>query len=392
MNVAVSSYPRRALAIAAVAARPSWPQPAPASPMPPAPRTSWRMVVRMRWRARRTRVSAPFASIQRALACAGDGDVISLGAQRRQALSRDRDRRGQRHDQGGDRRDRADGHDRRQSGPAERQPRRQRDPHRRHAELHHQLRRIAPTVTNQGQLLLLRRHDHRQQRPAQLRRSSTPPPTTPTPRPSSPSRTRPSPATPASSAARSRPTAATGATGASTLNITNSTIANNVSLGQGGGIAALASTPGSGTTITNTTITGNTASSGGGLYASSPVTLTNTIIAANKAHPAAPPTASPPRAAAIITDGPGGHNLIGNPTGCGAITPGTNNDQTGVSHPGLLALANNGGTTNTVGLQAASPAIAAGDPATCESGPFAGSRPARPRAGHGQAGLRHRRV
>ena len=116
----------------------------------------------------------------------------------------------------------------------------------------------------------------------------------------------------------------TNATGATTLNITNSTIANNVSLTQGGAIAALAITPGSGTTITNTTITANTARSGGGLYASSPTTLTNTIIAANKTHGGTATDCQSASLGTTITDGPGGHNLIGNATGCGNITPGTN--------------------------------------------------------------------
>lgn len=161
----------------------------------------------------------------------------------------------------------------------------------------------------------------------------------------------------------------TGATGASTLNITNSTLANNVSLLQGGAIAALALTPGSNTTITNTTITANTAQSGGGLYASSPTTLTNTIIAANKIHAGTATDCQSGSLGTPITDGPGGHNLIGNATGCGNITPGTNADQTGTSasplDPRVGALAYNGGTTETEPPLAGSPVIAAGSAATC---------------------------
>ncbi|MGH2910343.1 MAG: choice-of-anchor Q domain-containing protein, partial [Solirubrobacteraceae bacterium] len=161
-----------------------------------------------------------------------------------------------------------------------------------------------------------------------------------------------------------------GATGASTATITDSTIAGNVALGQGGGIAALATAPGSQVTITGSTITANTGTTaGGGLYASSPVSLSNTIIAANTVHGGGATDCQSSSGGSLITDGPGGHNLIGNAAGCGAITPGLPaGDQTGATHPGLLTLANNGGPTNTVALQSASPAIAAGDPATCASG------------------------
>ncbi len=163
-----------------------------------------------------------------------------------------------------------------------------------------------------------------------------------------------------------------GATGATTVEITNSTIADNVALQQGGGIAALAAVPGSQVTITGSTITANTGSSGGGLYASSPVSLSNTILAGDTAHPGGVSDCQSSSGGSLITDGVGGHNLIGNVVGCGAIVPGLPaGDQTGVTHPGLLALANNGGTTNTVALQSASPAIGAGDPATCTSGDIA---------------------
>src|SRR6185312_13000461 len=71
----------------------------------------------------------------------------------------------------------------------------------------------------------------------------------------------------------------------------------------------------------------------------------------------------------IITDRPGGHNLIGNITGCGNITPGTNSDQTGSPtsplDPRLGALAYNGGTTETEPPLAGSPVIAGGSAAAC---------------------------
>jgi hypothetical protein len=47
-------------------------------------------------------------------------------------------------------------------------------------------------------------------------------------------------------------------------------------------------------------------------------------------------------------------------------------DQVGVADPGLAQLADNGGPTETVALQAASPAIGAADLATCQAAPIAG--------------------
>ena len=134
-------------------------------------------------------------------------------------------------------------------------------------------------------------------------------------------------------------------------------------------IAELASTPGSAATITNSTITANTASIGGGLYASSPVALTNTIIAANTIHGGTANDCQSASGGGTITDGPGGHNLIGNATGCGAITPGTNDDLGGSSttplDPRLGPLAYNGGSTESEPPLAGSPAIGAGSAAGC---------------------------
>jgi fibronectin-binding autotransporter adhesin len=159
-----------------------------------------------------------------------------------------------------------------------------------------------------------------------------------------------------------------GATGATTATIIDSTIAGNVALQQGGGIAALAAAPGSGVTITGSTITGNTGSGGAGLFASSPVSLSNSIVAGDMTHAGGATDCQSSSVGSVIADGPGGHNLIGNAVGCGSIVGGLpEGDQTGVTHPGLLPLANNGGPTNTVALQTASPAVGTGDSATCTS-------------------------
>jgi hypothetical protein len=163
------------------------------------------------------------------------------------------------------------------------------------------------------------------------------------------------------------------------VTVANSTIADN---GIGGGNVirggGLDVNQGSATVI-NSTISGNHASSqgGGGIGASAndvTVELSNTVVAGNTAlqgpdclSPTPPPMTSP-----RIIDGPGGHNLIGDGTDCVTLTNGTNGDQVGVPNPGLNPLANNGGPTDTVGLQASSPAIAAADLTTCQDPPISG--------------------
>jgi hypothetical protein len=155
-----------------------------------------------------------------------------------------------------------------------------------------------------------------------------------------------------------------GATGALSLSIVNSTIAGNVALQAGGGVSVIDPTAGSSASIVNSTISANTAgAAAGGLYAASPVSLSNTIIAGNAVHSGT--TVDCQASSTQISDGPGGHNLIGNPSGCPQLLDAADGDQVGVPRPGLLALANNGGPTDTVALQSGSPALAAGDPATC---------------------------
>jgi hypothetical protein len=164
-----------------------------------------------------------------------------------------------------------------------------------------------------------------------------------------------------------------GATGAVSLKIANSTIADNVSLTDGGGVTVTAATAGSSTAITNTTITGNSASGGGGIYVSAPTTLSNTIIAANSGR-TNPDCLVSTSGANPLADGPGGHNLIGDGTGCIGLTPGTNNDHIGTGatplDPQLGPLAFNGGATESQPLLASSSAIGAGSAASCETQPI----------------------
>ena len=176
----------------------------------------------------------------------------------------------------------------------------------------------------------------------------------------------------------------TNATGALTLTIANSTIDGNFGASKGGGIFLGQTTAGSSAVIVNSTISGNSAESqGGGILATNPVSLSNTIIAANAVNNG--PGADCFASGGALTDGSGGHNLIGDGSGCSELVDGTDADQIGsAAHPispGLVtetvkgetlpALKNNGGPTDTVALEAASPAIGAGDPFTCESAPVA---------------------
>ena len=93
--------------------------------------------------------------------------------------------------------------------------------------------------------------------------------------------------------------------------------------------------------------------------------LSNTIVAGNTGS-------SAPDCNGVLSDGPGGHNLIGNTgTSCTGLANGVNGDQLNVA-AGLQPLASNGGPTNTAALTAGSPAIGAADAATCEQAPING--------------------
>jgi hypothetical protein len=152
-----------------------------------------------------------------------------------------------------------------------------------------------------------------------------------------------------------------------TVAVANSTIADNTSVGQGGGVNM-----GGGTlTLTNTTIVDNHAGGsfgGGGIYNPAgpepAIVASNTLIAGNTA------AGGGPDCQGAITDGPGGHNLIGDATGCTGLTDGQDGDHVGVADPGIGVLAGNGGPTDTVSLQPPSPAIGGADPATCQAAPI----------------------
>jgi hypothetical protein len=150
------------------------------------------------------------------------------------------------------------------------------------------------------------------------------------------------------------------------VDIVNSTITENQAAGPGGGIAVGAFVT---LNVRNSTIAHNTALRGGGVYGGvgSTVGLANAIVAANQggSYPDCVLDTAP------FVDG--GHNVIGDGSGCPGATDGTNFDQVGSSggpiDPHLAPLADNGGATQTLALLLGSPAIGTGDPAVCATSP-----------------------
>jgi len=133
------------------------------------------------------------------------------------------------------------------------------------------------------------------------------------------------------------------------LTVTNCTFsgnsANSLASGYGFGGAILNYGP---LTVTNSTFSGNGASVGGGIYQGGTLTVINTILANST---------SGGNCSGSVTDG--GHNIDSDGT-CG-VGPATDPllDPTG--------LASNGGPTQTIALQAGSPAINAGDETVCST-------------------------
>jgi uncharacterized repeat protein (TIGR01451 family) len=154
------------------------------------------------------------------------------------------------------------------------------------------------------------------------------------------------------------------------LVVTNSTISGNTANQSGGGIAMTSDLSAS-LSLNNVTITRNTADAnrdtiglGGGIFGlvrfRTVLTLKNTILAGN-VNALGFPAPSPDCAAFVTSEG---NNLIENVSGC--VTDIGPNDVIGLD-PRLEPLADNGGPTLTHGLLAESPAIDAGNDATCEA-------------------------
>ena len=163
------------------------------------------------------------------------------------------------------------------------------------------------------------------------------------------------------------------------VTITNSTIDDNSGQSDGGGIVIVGRRQTADLVLINDTITGNTSASGyneaGGVAsAGSPALASNTVIAGNTTSAQ---TIGANDCFGTLSDGPGGHNLIGDGSSCAQIANATNGDRVGTSanplDPKLAALASNGGATQTNALLTGSPLFAAGDVATCTAGPVFGS-------------------
>jgi DNA-binding CsgD family transcriptional regulator/tetratricopeptide (TPR) repeat protein len=158
------------------------------------------------------------------------------------------------------------------------------------------------------------------------------------------------------------------------VTVQNSTLADNsASFGtSAGAIAALGGAAGE-VTLVNDTIVGNSGPGTGGIGAgvapSAPVLASNTIVAGNTSDGG---PYDGPDCIGTIGDGPDGHNLVGDVTNCNGVANGVHGDLVGVPNPGLNALADNGGSADTLSLQPQSPAIGAGDAATCQGRPVSG--------------------
>jgi hypothetical protein len=149
-----------------------------------------------------------------------------------------------------------------------------------------------------------------------------------------------------------------------TLTVTNSTFFDNSANGGGGG--GIYNNGGT-VTVTSSTFFDNSAVGGGGMfnysvYSGGTLTVTNTIVANST---------SGGNCAGSVTDG--GHN-IDDGTTCGFTGTGctsTSGSSFCSTNPHFdpAGLANNGGSTQTIALQAGSPAINAGNESICAAPP-----------------------
>ena len=159
------------------------------------------------------------------------------------------------------------------------------------------------------------------------------------------------------------------------VQVQNSTISNNTALNQNGtdGGGGMFLVKGS-ATLESTTLTQNQASGrGGGILTRPTFQLKSTLVAGNTllASTGGAVSTLPDSAVAYTYAGNGGpdlsgsfisqgFNLVGDPEGFNGLSDGVNNDQVGVTDPGLEVLADNGGDTETHALMAASPALDTG--------------------------------
>jgi CSLREA domain-containing protein len=149
-----------------------------------------------------------------------------------------------------------------------------------------------------------------------------------------------------------------------TFDLTNSTLSGNATTGYGGGLSSAAGA----TDLRNATINRNIADAdsdgngdGGGIDQASSATLSleNTIVAGNLDTGGQSPDCN--ANSGTTSDG---YNLFGTTAGCFGLTLTTGDRNLAGTNPMVAQLAPNGGPTLTSALNAASPAINAGNPAT----------------------------
>jgi len=151
---------------------------------------------------------------------------------------------------------------------------------------------------------------------------------------------------------------------ASTLTLANSALSGNTTTsGAGGGInnfGAYGPYNAATAILKNVTVANNSAPTGGGIANGGTIKLKNSLIAHNGGGGA------PDCSGALVSQG---YNLIGNAAGCSGATDGVNGDLVGSPagplDPRLGPLQDNGGATMTHALIGDSPAVDAGDPASC---------------------------
>ena len=133
------------------------------------------------------------------------------------------------------------------------------------------------------------------------------------------------------------------------------TLYGNTATSDGGGLATSGTAQVVNCTITDNNVTiGSSGVFGGGIFGQTVVPqLFNTIVAGNFQGAAGSTIAND---LAGIADPTSAFDLIGTSEAAGLVN-GTNNNQVGVSNPGLAPLASNGGPTQTVQLLPGSPAI-----------------------------------
>ena len=148
--------------------------------------------------------------------------------------------------------------------------------------------------------------------------------------------------------------------------LSNSTFSGNRAGTNGGGLNLAPGAAASEIRLVHVTAAGNTADGdsdgngvGGGVNVANnnaPVTLFNTLVAQNHLGN------DDPNDVGGTLDGTSAHNLIGT-GGAGGLADGAQGNQVGVAEPGLATLADNNGFTRTLALRNGSPALDAADAA-----------------------------